>query len=277
MKPARVLVLLAATLLLTSCSATRFAYDNADVFLRWQATRYLDVHDEQAEALEARIAAFLAWHRSSELQRYARLAGEAGRRLERGLSREDLVWGYDSFRAQARAALRAGAGEVADLLDRLTPDQIEHLEQRLAEDNRKFAKEQLSGTEEERRSRRFKRNLERLEEWFGSLSDAQVGRVRRYSDRAPLAADLRDQERRRLQAEFVAIVRAREARKRLADWAAHWDRDREPAYAAATRARLAEYFGMLLDFDKMMTAAQRQAAFERLRGFAADFERLARR
>ena len=48
MKPARVLVLLAATLLLTSCSATRFAYDNADVFLRWQATRYLDVHDEQA-------------------------------------------------------------------------------------------------------------------------------------------------------------------------------------------------------------------------------------
>lgn len=272
----RALALL-ALVLLPGCSATRFLYHNADVFLRWQAGSYLDLHGQQSEELEARTAAFLAWHRANALPQYARLAEEAGARLARGLSREDLVWGYDSFQAQVRTAVRAAAGEIADLLDRMTPEQIEHLEQRLADDNRKFAKEYLSGTEEERRRRRFKRSLERLEEWFGSLSDAQVERVRRYNERAPLASELRDRERRRLQAEFVAMLRAREARKRLADWAAHWDRNREPAYAAATLAQRAEYFSMLLDLDRTLSGAQRQAALERFREFAADFEQLARK
>jgi len=56
----RLLILLAA-LLVTGCSATRFAYTNADVFLRWQAGRYLDLHGAQSEELDARIAA----HRKS--------------------------------------------------------------------------------------------------------------------------------------------------------------------------------------------------------------------
>jgi hypothetical protein len=264
-------------LLAAGCSATRFAYDNADVFLRWQAGRYLDLHAEQSEELDARIASFLAWHRAAALPGYVRLANEAGARLERGLSREDLVWGYDSFQTEARRALRAAAGEVAGLLDRMTPEQVAHLERRFAEDNRRFAKEQLSGTVEERRKRRFERNRERLEEWFGDLGDAQLERVRRYNERVPLSGELRDRERRRLQGELVAMIRARKARERLADWAASWDRDREPAYAAfAARAR-GEYFDMLLDLERTLTPAQRQAAVARLRAYAADFEQLARR
>ncbi len=271
------LLILALAVLAPGCSAVRFAYDNADVFLRWQAGRYLDVHDEQSDELDARIAAFLAWHRTNALPGYARLAGEAAARLERGLSREDLVWGYDALQAEVRRALRAGAGEAAILLDRLSPEQIAHLEQRLAEDNRKFAREHLAGTREERRKRRFERHLERLEEWFGSLSDAQVERVRRFSEHAPLDGELRDRERRRLQGELLDMLRARKARERLADWAVHWDRDREPAHAAlASRAR-AQYMDMLLDIDRMLSAAQREAAVARWRRFAADFERLARK
>ena len=33
-----------AGLVLSGCSAMRIAYDNADTFLRWRATSYLDVH-----------------------------------------------------------------------------------------------------------------------------------------------------------------------------------------------------------------------------------------
>jgi len=262
--------------LAAGCSGARFAYQNADVFLRWQATSYLDVHGAQAEALDARIAALLAWHSQKALPEYTRLAGEASKRLARGISREDLVWGYDSFQAQLREALRAAGGEVADLLDRLDAKQIAHLEQRLAEDNRKFASDYLSGSEQERRERRLKRDLARLEEWFGGLSDEQIERVRQYGARAPLTGELRDRERRRLQGEFLAMVRAREARRRLADWAANWDRNREPAYAAASRVQREEYFSMLLDLDRTLSDEQRRSAVVRLRGYAEDFQRLAR-
>jgi len=273
---ARVL-LVCALLLCSGCSTVRFAYNNADVFLRWHAGRYLDLHGAQSEELDARIAALLVWHRTNALPQYARLVNEAGARFARGASQEDLVWGYDSVQVQWREGLRAGAGEIGDSLDRLTPEQIGHLERRIAEDNRKFARDYLSGTVEERRRRRLKRNLERLEEWFGGLSDVQVERVRRYSERAPFTDALRDRERKRLQAEFVAMLRAREAKLRLADWAVHWDRGREPAHVAAARAQRTEFFTMLLDLDKTLSAGQRQAAEGRFRELASDFEQLSRK
>jgi hypothetical protein len=264
-------------LVLSSCSAVRIAYNNADLYLRWQANSYFGFEDEQDDELHARVTSFTAWHRRNALPQYVRVAEDAARRLERGISREDLVWGYDSFQAQVRVSLRAAAAEIADLLDRLGPEQIIRLERRIAEENRKYARDYLSGTVEERRKRRLKRNLERLEDWFGSLSDAQAERVRRYSERAPMIEQIRDRERQRLQAGFLQIVRARQAKARLPEFAANWDRDREPAFAAAVKAQQAEFFDMLLDLDKTFSPAQRAAGVERFREYAADFRLLASR
>jgi len=261
---------------LQGCSVTRLAYNNADVYLRWQANHYFDLQGEQSEEFDRNLAAFLAWHRATALPQYARLAEEAAARVLRGIKREDLEWSYDAVRARIREALGAAAGEAAGLLDRLGPEQIDHFEQRLAEENRKFAKEQVQGTVEERHNRRVKRNLERLEEWFGPLSEAQAGRVRRYSARAPWSGEMRERDRKRRQAEFVAMLRAREATRRLARWAQDWEAGREPAYAEASRATHAEYIDLLLDLDRTLAAEQREHAVRRLKRFAGLFESLSR-
>jgi hypothetical protein len=268
------LVLLLAVL--QGCSVTRIAYDNADVFLRWQANSYFDFHGEQSEELDRRLAAFLAWHRGKALPQYARLGEEAAARMLRGVKREDLEWGYDAVQGQVREALAAAAAESAGLLDGLSAEQITHFEQRLADENRKFMKEQVQGTVEELQQRRVKRNVERLEDWFGSLGEGQLERVRRYSERAPLAAELRDRDRRRRQAELLAMLRAREARQRLAKWTAAWDGGREPAYAEAWRAMQAEYFELLLDLDRTLSTEQREHAARRLKRYAGLFQELAR-
>jgi len=267
----------AAMLLLSSCSATRLAYDNADVFLRWQANSYFDFHGEQSDELDLRLAAFLAWHRSLALPQYARFAEDAGKRMLRGIKREDLEWGYDAIRVQVRESLGAAAAEMADLLDRISPEQIAYFERRLADENRKFAREQLQGTVEERRKHRLKRNLDRLEDWFGPLSEAQAVRVRRYDERAPLIAEMRDRDRKRRQSELLAMLRAREAKRRLAQWAVAWEDDREPAYAAAARDNRNEYYLLMLDLDRMLSPAQREKAVARWREYGATFDSLARR
>jgi Family of unknown function (DUF6279) len=269
-------IFLPLLLVLQGCSVSRLAYDNADLFLRWQANSYFDFHDDQSEELDRALAAFLAWHRAKALPQYARLAEEASARTLRGIKREDLEWGYDSVRAQVGETLGAAAGEAAGPLDDLSPEQITHLERRLAEENRKFAKEQVQGTVEERHKRRVKRNVERLEEWFGTLDEAQVERVRSYSARAPFSAELRDRDRKRRQAELLAMLRAREAKQRLAQWAQAWDRDREPAYADAARATHAEYVDLLLDLDRTLSAEQREHAARRLKRYASLFESLVR-
>ena len=258
------------------CSPTRIAYNNADVFLRWQANHYFDFQGEQTEELDRSLAAFVAWHRAKALPQYARLGDEAAARMLRGVGREDLDWSYDALRAQVREALGAAAGEAAGLLDRLSAGQISHLEQRLADENRKFAKEWIQGTMEERYKRRVTRNLERLEEWFGPLNEAQAERVRRYSTRAPFSAELRDRERKRRQAELVAMLRARQAARRLARWAEDWEAGREPAYAEAARATHAEYVELLLDLDRTLSTEQREHAATRLKRYATLFDSLAR-
>ncbi|MEK6243479.1 MAG: DUF6279 family lipoprotein [Pseudomonadota bacterium] len=273
LKAVFIFVLLAA---LQGCSVTRVAYNNADVYLRWQANSYFDFQGEQSEQLDQRLGAFLAWHRVKALPEYARLGEDAAARMLRGLKREDLEWSYDAVRAQIRQALGAAASEAAGLLDRLSPEQISHLEHRLVEENRKFAKEHVQGTVEERHQRRVKRNIERLEEWFGSLSDAQLERVRRYSARAPFSAELRERDRKRQQAEFVAMLRAREARRRIVQWTQDWDSGREPAYAEASRATRAEYIDLLLDLDRTFSAEQREHAASRLKRYASLFQSLAR-
>ena len=259
------------------CSTVRLAYNNADLYLSWQLGKYLDVHDTQREDVDRHIAAFLAWHRANALPQYIRLVNEASARFARGISQEDLVWGYDSVQAQVLQAVRAAAGEIAGLLDRLTPEQIAYMERRFDEDNRKYVRENVAGSIEERRRKRVKRNVERLEEWFGNLSERQIERVRQYAERAPFPEAMRDRERRRLQSDFLAIVRAREAKARFADWAVDWERRREPEHAAAARAQRMEYFSMLVDVTKMMSASQRDAVEARLRELASDFERLSRK
>lgn len=268
---------LAAALALAGCSGVRLIYDNADTFLRWRALQFLDVHGEQADELDESIARFMRWHRATALPKYARDAEEGARRVSRGLAREDLVWGYDAFTAHAREAMREAAVLGAPLLDRLTPEQVAHMEQRVAEENRKFARENLQGSEGERREQRAKRIIGRLEDWVGTLSKAQIDAVTRYSARAPLFAELRDRENKRIQGEILAVIRARQARQRLAGTVAAWDRGRDPAFVAARAASIDAFFSLLLEIDALATREQRERAAAELRRYAAEFRGLADR
>jgi hypothetical protein len=259
------------------CSTVRFAYENADGYVRWKAGSYLDVQGEEAEALDDRIDEFHAWHRKNELPTYATLARQASQRFADGLSRQDLIWGYDSLRVQARESLRKAAELAAPLLDRLSAAQLAHLERRIAEENRQFYRNNLRGPERERRRKRARYVVDRLEDWVGKLSQAQVERVREYAERAPLLDELRDRDRKRLQRDVVAILRAKEARSRLAARLADWERGREPAYVAALEAWRETYFALLLDLDRTLTPEQRARALGHLRRYAEDFEALAAR
>jgi hypothetical protein len=274
LKVALVLVLAG---LAAGCTALRLAYDNADTYLHYRANGYLDLTGKDNEELEERIGDFFAWHRRHALPQYARIADEAAKRIRKGLAREDIAWGFDSLAGQARQSVRYAAERMAPLLDRLTPQQVANMEKRFAEDNRRFAREFLRGSEAERRKLRAKRVEERIEDWVGSLSQAQLERVRKFSERVPLYDELRDRDRKRMQAELLEMIRRREAQKRLPDWASNWERGRDPAHVAATERFRQEYAALLLELDRTLSPEQRGRAEASFRRYAEDFRVLARR
>jgi hypothetical protein len=273
----KVTLAFAAAWLVAGCTALRLAYDNADSYLLFRAKSYLDLDAKGSDELDERIDEFFAWHRRTALPQYARISDDAAKRVTHGLSREDLVWGYDSLVAQARQSLRFAAERAAPLLDRLTPQQVAHMEKRFADDNRKFAREYLRGSEAERRKRRARRVEERLEDWLGNLSSVQAEKVMQFSERTPLYDELRAKDRQRMQAEFVDMIRKREAQKRLPDWIANWEHGRDPAHLAASERFRQDYLALLLELDRTLAPEQRNRAAGNFRRYAEDFRILARR
>ncbi len=116
---------------------------------------------------------------------------------------------------------------------------------------------------------------ELLEDWVGELNDAQRERIRQYSESAPLNAEGRDRDRRRRQAELLAMLRARASAGRLGDWAADWERGRDPEFAAANRAAAERLIALLAELERSLSPAQRRHAVRRLAGYARDFQVLA--
>ena len=269
---ARWIVVVAGLAVFAGCTALQLGYNNADSLIHWRGGRYFGFEGEQKADFERRVQKFMAWHRKAELPKYVVLANGLGDRLARGLALADLEWGYDAFQVLLRQTLRAAAVETGELLDTLNPAQVERFQARLAKENRDFAKDHvLAESPEARRAKRVKRNVDRMEEWFGSLTEAQVERIRLYSARAPLDDILRDQDRKRMQRELVGMINAKETRRKLEAWAIAWDQNRDPEYETLRKQNLREYFGMLIDLDKTLSAEQRNRAVQRLRGFAGDF------
>ncbi len=269
---ARWIVVVAGLAVLAGCTALQLGYNNADSLIHWRSGRYFGFEGEQKADFERRVQKFMEWHRRAELPKYAALANGLGDRLARGVALADLEWGYDAFQVLLRQTLRAAAVETGELLDTLNPAQVERFQARLAKENRDFAKDHvLAESPEARRAKRVKRNVDRMEEWFGSLTEAQVERIRLYSARAPLDDILRDQDRKRMQRELVGMIHAKETRRKLEAWAIAWDQNRDPEYETLRKQNLREYFGMLIDLDKTLSAEQRNRAVQRLRGFAGDF------
>jgi hypothetical protein len=71
------------------------------------------------------------------------------------------------------------------------------------------------------------------------------------------------------------MLRARERAGRLADWAASWERGRDPEFAAANRAATERFLALLAELERSLSPAQRQHAVRRLSSYARDFQVLA--
>ncbi|HEY6240207.1 MAG TPA: DUF6279 family lipoprotein, partial [Burkholderiales bacterium] len=143
-KPRFYLALGLAALALAGCSATRIAYDNADIVVRFMASSYLDLDASQSEDLKPRLARFQVWHRANELPVYAGLLHSASERAAQGITEEDVAWGLANVRAHYRRLVAKAAEDGAPVLVTLTAVQQAVLEKKFADKDEKYAKEFLS-------------------------------------------------------------------------------------------------------------------------------------
>lgn len=271
--------LLSLSLVLAACGgATRLAYENGDAWALVLTDRYLDLEGGQWQVARAAIRGFHAWHRRTELPRYAALLQSTAGRVELGLTPADVEWAMQNLRMRYAILVDAAVRESAPLLRVLDADNIAALEHRFAAEDRKRIRETLSGDVAKRERARVLGIVNRVEEWTGPLSGAQQEIVRRFV-RATTDRPRQAQEHRsRKQRELVALLARDEAPtketnpEQLRSFFVSWEAERR----IEQREFDARFVELILELDRTLTASQRAHAVGRLSRYAEDCRQLSR-
>jgi hypothetical protein len=280
---ARLLCLLAAVVL-ASCSAlnvgtVHVAYEHADWLLQHMAERYVDFDPRQADAVHTGFGKLHSWHRAQELPLYADLMDAAATRMEHGLKREDVVWLQRSIYERWQATSQRLAGEMTSVLVSLTPAQVVQIERRLAEDNAKFAKTQVSSDVRKADKHRYEWLVDQITRWTGDLSAAQKQRVELAVKQTEDFPALRLAERKRRQAHFLQLVRGTRdphvLGPALTDMLAAPREGADEAYRRSVVRYEEQMTQMILDLDKTLSTEQRANAAGRMRRYAQSFRAMA--
>jgi hypothetical protein len=168
----------ALALLLAGCSALRIGYSQAPTLAYWWIDGYVDVNGEQTPLLRNAIDRWFDWHRRDELPQYAVLLARAQREaLEPQLTAQSMCAWRDVVQARLDAALEQATPALATLLLSLTPEQIRHIERKLAKDGVTMRADFAQADRGERAKAALKRTLERFEGFYGRLDEAQRERL----------------------------------------------------------------------------------------------------
>jgi hypothetical protein len=268
----------AALMLLSACSAVRLTYNNADTLARFRVSDYVDFTPAQAEQFKARFAVLHQWHRAQELPAYTQLLRNAGDRIAKGLSVDDVAWAIDNARDRYRKMAARAASDAAPLLATLTPEQLQQMEKRFAENNRKYARDYLEGDARRLQYKRAAQLEDYFRDWIGPLNDRQIERLDRFAEGYGRMQAMRLDDRKRTQQEAMAILRAERdplrLGSRLAALFAHPDEGRSAEYRSAVARYESEVASLIVDMDRLLTAGQRVRAQRRAISYAEDLAAL---
>lgn len=285
---ARLAAALLAAVALAACSGSTMtrlayanaalAYDNLGSALAWAVDEYVDLTDEQETWVRQRIARTLEWHRSEELPRYRRMLEGMLARSDGAFSAEDLAALWGETRAGYLRVNARVVPDVGEFLATMDAEQVAHMEKKMSSDVRKFVRESVRGTPEERRRRRLTRLLEHLEAWIGPVNDAQHAILAAAFRETPDFTEEMAGERRYRQSELLNLARAKppkaEMEAQLKRLFVDMDAWRRAEYREEIKARDARLFEALAAVSATLTPKQRSALQSRIKGLIRDIDKL---
>ena len=268
----------AAALALSSCAALNVgtfnvAYEHADWLLQRMAAHYVDFDARQGQAVHTGFGNLHAWHRIQELPVYAEVMDSAATRMERGLRRDDVVWMVRSVTERWLVVSRRLAAEMTPVLATLSEQQVVQMERKLADDNAKFAKTQVSADIRKADKHRAEWLNDQITRWTGELTPAQKDRVSlavKQTEDFPALRLCRTSRRR--QANFLQLVRhthdAPALGAALSDMLGTPREGAEEGYRRSVVHYEGQMIQLVLDLDRTLSPEQRATAVARMRRYA---------
>ncbi len=193
--------------MLQSCSAIKLAYNNLPELSYWWVDGYADLNEAQTLQLRADLARLHDWHRANELGKIADLLQQVQRMAPQDTSPEDVCGLYSDIRQRLDAVALQAEPAATAMVQTLTATQLKHIEARQAKDNAEWRKQWGKLDPAERADKRVKSDVERAEEFYGNLDDAQRAPLRATMHQPEFDSGKRQAERVRRQQDLLQTLR----------------------------------------------------------------------
>ena len=269
---------------LSGCSTIRLGYEKLPFLAGWEIDSILDLNNDQEALVDRQLRSFQAWHRSVQLPQYAALLKTVEGQVDEPITVERVAGWRTEAVSTWPALVDQLAPAVAELALSLSPAQLDHLERKLAEGNRKIERQYFVGSNAAAlRAARIKRSRERSESFLGPLTAPQLARLeRRADDEGTLQTSHWWATRLPRQRLMVGLLRELATTQPPIEVASERARvvllallfPTEPTMRAKVAAADAAGDRYLSDMLQQTSAVQRRFLVERLRSYGSDLSRL---
>lgn len=274
-----VVPLVACALLTAGCSSG-FFYNRLDTFAGWYLESLVSLNDGQRAEMRTWLERTLAWHRSSELTRYAAFLDD----VSTSIAQPGTQASYDAMRVRFEGLVsdlfKKTAPEASELLTHLSPAQVEELLESLADKTRESTEENAAALAKNKwKPEQTKSVAKQMKRWTGSISKQQTEIIAKHvAELEPTHLDWAASQqswRDALRAALVGNQATTEPPQVLAlleDPNRQWTSD----YSQKAQRNRARYQAMLLELDSTLSSQQRTHLRDQFNKLSQQLTRLAR-
>jgi len=273
-------LLLGVALALGGCSAVRLSYNNAPELMFWWLDGFADFDKAQSQRVRKDLATLARWHRQQELPLVAELLQSAEALANQPQPSAGQICAlYASSVSRMEALVERALPTAAAVAPTLQASQIKSMAATYDKNNRKWREEWLT-TDKDSLSRRTQKIRERLEDFYGPLTPAQLRQLQSNLDSIGTDEPLHYREILRRQQEVLQTLTqlrqsdAGTAQTALTVLAKGYLHSPDANYRAYKDQAVAQTCEAMADLHRTTTAQQRKNMVMALQGYAGDVRAL---
>lgn len=269
--------------LLAGCSSVKLGYSNGARLAWWYLDGYVDFGRTQTPLVKQSLDDLFAWHRATQLPDYTAVLAQAQQAVTEPTTAAAACRWWQVLQDRLAPTIDRALLEAAQVVPTLGDAQFKHLEGKYAKVLDEMRGDYMQSDAEDRYAASVRRAVTRAEQLYGKLDDAQRKVVAAGVAASPFDPQAWMQERQRRQRDTLQTLRRlvaerADADQRVAALRTLVERTQsspDPAYRAYQQ-RLSDYnCALAAQIHNATTAAQRQRARQRLKGWEDDFRALA--
>lgn len=276
-----VVVALAAGL--AACSAIKLAYASFDEFAFWWLDGYVDFTDDQEPRVRDDLKRLHVWHRSEELPRIAALLKGIEDLAPNNVTPGQVCAFWPQLQGRIRAVAERAEPAAAAYVLEMGEAQLANLQRKYDKNNADYRRDLAAGDPGKVHRKRVEQFADRAETFYGDLTPAQHRLIEEHVAHSLYDPRRVGAERVRRQQDALQTLRRisgqkpppAEARAQLRAYLERAQASPDPAYRQYQESMVDETCRLVARLHNSTSAAQRDHAVRRLRGWQRDLRDLA--